>query len=147
MPSLRRECTVDYSPEQLFALAVGVEQYPEFIPHCIATRIRERGDHQLTVDNVFGNALGKIRFQTRARLEAPHRLTITGLDGPFVHFRIAWQFERLSGNGQTRLTFVMEHEFRNRLMNSLSAIMGEKMKDQTLDAFVERARSLYGGQP
>jgi len=144
MPSLRRECTVDYSPEQLFALAVDVERYPEFLPHCIAARIRERGTNQLTVDNVYGNALGRIRFRTRADLEAPYRLTITGLDGPFAHFRIAWQFERGADNGQTRLTFVMEHQFRNRLMKSLSAIMSEKMKNQTFDAFVDRARLLYG---
>ncbi|MBC8159306.1 MAG: type II toxin-antitoxin system RatA family toxin [Alphaproteobacteria bacterium] len=146
MPSLRRECSVDYSPEQLFALAVDVERYPEFLPFCLAARIRERGERQLTVDNVYGNALGKIRFQTRAELQAPHGLIITALDGPFAHFTVSWRFEPLAENGQTRLTFVMDHEFKNRVMKSLSAIMGEKMKNQTFEAFVKRARSLYGTQ-
>ena len=33
---------VPYSPDQMFALVADVERYPEFLPWCVATRIRSR---------------------------------------------------------------------------------------------------------
>ena len=42
MPSHAEKRYLDHSQRDLFALVADIESYPDFLPWCVAARIRER---------------------------------------------------------------------------------------------------------
>src|SRR3954447_19368631 len=44
MPTHAEKRFLPYSPDQLFELVASVDRYPEFLPWCIASRIRSRDE-------------------------------------------------------------------------------------------------------
>lgn len=97
--------TVDQSPDELFAVAADIEAYPEFIPGCVATRIRERKDNIWLVDNVFHWGPVPIRFRTRATLTAPHAIDIKSIDSVLIDLSLSWRFKKQATG--TEVTFEM----------------------------------------
>ena len=96
---------VNQSPDELFAVAANIEAYPEFIPGCVATRIRDRKDNIWLVDNVFRWGPVPIRFRTRATLDAPHAIDIKSIDSVLIDLSLSWRFKK-QGAG-TEVTFEM----------------------------------------
>ena len=97
--------TVDQSPEELFAVAADIEAYPEFIPGCVATRIRDRQDNIWLVDNVFRWGPVPMRFRTRATLRAPHAIDIRSIDSLLIDLSLSWRFKKQDSG--TEVTFEM----------------------------------------
>ena len=50
MPIHAERRVLPYRPEQLFALVADVARYPEFLPWCLAARVRSREDKRLVAD-------------------------------------------------------------------------------------------------
>ncbi|MBI3445071.1 MAG: type II toxin-antitoxin system RatA family toxin [Magnetospirillum sp.] len=132
-----------HDPEQMFALAVDIESYPRFIPWCQKARIRQRREHILDVDNVFGTGPLQARFQSTAELDPPHGLTITSADGPFRRFRLQWHFSPL-GEGGCRVEAEYEMVLRSPLMHSLASMTLPPMEHKVVHNFKERVRQVYG---
>lgn len=55
MPVVQQTRTVPFLPEQMFDLVVDVDQYPQFLPWCVASRIRERTEQHIIADLVIGS--------------------------------------------------------------------------------------------
>ena len=51
-----------YTPEQLYALVSDIEKYPEFLPWCIALRIRQRDAAQINADMIIGFKVFREKF-------------------------------------------------------------------------------------
>ena len=45
---------IPHRPEELYALVADVRRYPEFLPWCMAARIREESDAALAADLIIG---------------------------------------------------------------------------------------------
>lgn len=88
--ALRR--VVDLTPDELFSVAADIEAYPQFLPNCVATRIRRRQGHEWLVDNVFRWGPVPIRFRTRATLDAPHGIDIKSIDSLLIDLELKWRF-------------------------------------------------------
>ena len=62
--------TLPYSAEQMFALVVAVDQYSEFAPWCVASRINKReSDEIFYADLVVGYKMFRERFSSKVMLE------------------------------------------------------------------------------
>jgi len=96
---------VNLSPGELFAVAADIEAYPEFLPGCVATRIRERKGNVWLVDNVFRWGPLPIRFRTRATLDAPHAIDIKSIDSALIDLSLSWRFHQ--HKDATEVTFEM----------------------------------------
>ena len=44
MPTHAEKRVLPHTREQMFDLVIDIEKYPEFLPWCVATRIRQRDD-------------------------------------------------------------------------------------------------------
>src|SRR3546814_14628246 len=73
MPTHAERRFLPYTQEQLFALVAEVERYPEFLPWCIAARIRSRQDNVVVADLVIGFKMVRERFTSRVTLDPPQR--------------------------------------------------------------------------
>ena len=50
MKTVQKSVLIWYSPEEMFALVTGVEQYPEFLPWCDRARVLEHVEGGMTAE-------------------------------------------------------------------------------------------------
>ena len=83
MPTHAEKRVLPYTPEQMFDLVADVEKYPEFLPWCVATRIRERQGDILFADMVIGFKMFREKFTSRVTCRKPDRIDVAYFEGPF----------------------------------------------------------------
>ena len=131
-----------YSPQQLFDLVADVERYPDFLPWCVAARIRRREGNELFADLMIGFKMVREKFTSHVLLTPGRRIDVSYSEGPFKYLNNHWIFEP-SGNG-TDVDFYVDFEFRNKMLQTLiGALFGEAV-NMMVAAFEKRARQLYG---
>lgn len=132
----------------MFALVADVERYPEFLPWCVALRIadrREEGEIEfLTCDMVAAYKVFREKFRSRVRLDrAERQIDVEYVDGPFRSLKNDWAFRDLLHGGSV-VEFSIEFQFRSALLQATAQAVFEKAFLKMSEAFVERARSVYG---
>lgn len=146
MPTHAERRFLPYSPKQLYDLVADVERYPEFLPWCIAARIREQGGDRIVADLVIGFKMFRERFTSRVRLNPDAlRIDVAYTEGPFKYLTNHWVFEA-HPDGCT-IDFYVDFEFRSRLLQKVVAVLFEEAVRRMVGAFEARARDLYGPAP
>ena len=54
---------VPHSPRELYDLVADVRRYPEFLPWCMASRIRHQDEKELTADLIIGFQMFRERLR------------------------------------------------------------------------------------
>jgi coenzyme Q-binding protein COQ10 len=132
-----------YTATRLFDLVVDVERYPEFIPWMIATRVCRRTERNIWTDLTVGIGPLRKQFSTIATLDRPQKLSITSTDPTFVKFEQLWTFQALPTGG-TDVGYVVEFEFKSRLLQALMDATFSERAAAIVTAYVQRAGVLYG---
>ena len=146
MPVHREQKILPYTPEQMFALVANVERYPEFLPWCLACRVRTRETpNAFIADLQVGFKMVREKFTSRVVLDPPKAITVTYLDGPFQHLSNEWTFTAAPGG--TAVDFFLTFEFRSRLLQALIGALFEEAVRRMVGAFEARAAKLYGPAP
>jgi coenzyme Q-binding protein COQ10 len=126
-----------------------VTRYPEFVPWITSMRTwnaRGAGGGVETLDAEAGVGFSflKERFSTRVRRDAPERqIDVSLLAGPFKRLANRWRFED-AGEGQTRVEFDIDFQFKSRLLEALLAANFAHAVERLMDCFEDRAKALYG---
>ncbi len=143
MPTHSEKRVLPYSPAQLYQLVAEVERYPEFLPWCIAARIRERSPALLVADLVIGFKMVRERFTSRVTLDPENlKIDVAYCDGPFKYLTNNWCF--LPHETGCEIDFHVDFAFRSRLLQTImEAVFTEAVK-RMVGAFETRARALYG---
>ena len=63
MPTHAEERHSPFTPDQLFDLVADIERYPEFLPWCVAARVRRRDGNTVWADLVIGFRMFRERFE------------------------------------------------------------------------------------
>jgi len=143
MPTHAEQRLLPFTPEQLFALVADIERYPEFLPWCLAARIRERRPDLVVADLKIGFKMFRERFTSRVALDPPQRIDVSYANGPFRHLNNHWRFSPAAGG--CHIDFFVDFEFRSRLMQRvIEMLFGEAVR-RMVAAFEKRAGDLYGG--
>lgn len=132
----------------MFALVADVERYPEFLPWCVALRIVDRrcdGEGELlTCDMVVAYKVFREKFRSLVRLDrAMGRVHVDYVNGPFRSLKNDWAFRDLASGGSV-VDFSIEFEFRSFVLQATAQAVFEKAFLKMSEAFIERARSVYG---
>lgn len=147
MPTHAEKRRLPHSPEQMFDLVSDVEKYPEFLPWCVATRIRAREESEsgdtVTADMVIGYKMFRERFTSKVVLDRPGMLIdVAYSEGPFRYLNNHWLF--LEDGDGTIVDFYVDFEFRSKLLQKLiGAVFNEAVKIM-VHAFEKRALKIYG---
>jgi coenzyme Q-binding protein COQ10 len=131
-----------YTPEQMYALVADIERYPEFLPWCVAARIRESRADFVSADLVIGFKMFRERFTSNVKLDPPGRIDVTYAEGPFRYLNNHWSFERSPGG--CRIDFFVDFEFKSRLLQKMIEVLFGEAVRRMVTAFEGRARQLYG---
>lgn len=142
MPSHAETKLLPYTPEQMFNLVADVGRYPEFLPWCIASRVRERTEDLLVADLVIGFKMVREKFTSRVTLARPSAVDVAYVEGPLKHLENAWRFEP-EGTG-CRITFSVDFEFRSKMLQGLIGGLFHHAYMRMVGAFETRAHAIYG---
>ena len=152
MPSFRNERRVRHRPEQMFDLVADIESYPQFVPLCTATRVRNRrpdahGRETLLSEMSVGYKVIRETFTTRVVLDKPRlRILVEYIDGPFRHLENVWTFREEGDPNRSIVTFFIDYEFRSRALGALMGSMFDAAFRKFSQAFEERANKIYSGK-
>ena len=148
MPTHAEKRVIPHSPEQMFELVLDIEKYPEFLPWCVATRVRERAGGKIVADMAIGYKVFRERFTTEVEWRRPDRIDVRYFEGPFKYLNNHWTFEPVSGeggDGQCLIDFYVDFEFRSRLFQSAIGAVFNEAVQRMISSFEKRANQLYGG--
>ena len=141
MPTHAEKRFLPHTPEQLFDLVADIESYPEFLPWCTASRIREREGDTLRADLVIGFKVFRERFTSTVALDRPERIDVRYDNGPFRYLNNHWVF--IPAEGGCVIDFYVDFEFRSRLLQSLIGAVFNEAVRRMVTAFETRAGVLY----
>jgi ribosome-associated toxin RatA of RatAB toxin-antitoxin module len=144
MKEVKRSALVPYTPEQMFALVEDIERYPQFLPWVSAAKLLERGPSHVVGRLEMHRAGMREIITTRNVLTAHREITLALVSGPFKTLDGRWTFEPIGADRGTRVSLSIRFEFANPMLNLLLSRTFEKSCNEMVDAFVARARAVYG---
>lgn len=145
MPTHAERRILPHSPTQLFDLVADVERYPEFLPWCLASRIRQRSGTMIVADLVIGYKMIRERFTSRVTLSYPDRIDVAYVDGPMRNLNNHWIF--LPHPDGCEIDFFVDFEFRSKVLQTVIGALFNEAFRRMVAAFETRAAQLYGVRP
>ena len=131
----------------MFNLVAGIEKYPEFLPWCIACRIRERDGDVIWGDLIAGFKVFRESFTSKVTLDAPDLIHVEYINGPFRYLNNHWKFIPHNGGKGTVIDFYIDFEFRSKLLQTAAGAVFNEAVKRMVHAFEERAHDIYGDDP
>ena len=144
MPIHAEKKKLPYSRQQLFDLVVDVERYPEFLPWCLAARLRKREQNVFWADLVVGFKMIKERFTSHVSFSSPERVDVFYTEGPFKHMKTHWVFIEDDDASGTWIDFYVDFEFKSPLLEKAMGFLFREAVSKMVAAFERRADALYG---
>jgi len=143
MHLVQRSALVNYSAQQMFDLVNDIEAYPQYMDGCVGARVLQRGDGWLEARLDLGKGGLSQSFITRNRLEPPHQMTLSLVDGPFSRLEGSWTFTPLDEKS-CKVNLRLEFDMKSRLLGLAAGKLFESVASKQVDALCARARVIYG---
>ncbi|MGL4490074.1 MAG: type II toxin-antitoxin system RatA family toxin [Rhizobiaceae bacterium] len=148
MPKFDTTRLVRHSPDNMFALVMDVEKYPEFLPLCeglvVKSRKEREGKTLLIAAMTVGYKAIRETFTSQVLADPAGRvIDVQYLDGPFKYLHNKWTFSP-AGNGGCEVAFNIDYEFKSRMLGMLMGSMFDIAFRRFSQAFEERADLVYG---
>lgn len=142
MPTHAERQIVPHTPEQLFDLVADVGKYPQFLPWCVAARVRRRTETELLADLTIGFGPFRETFTSRVTLDRPRRVVVKYENGPFRYLNNQWDFAPHPGG--TEVSFFVDFEFRSKILQAAIGVVFNEAVRRMVNAFRKRAHDVYG---
>lgn len=133
---------IHHTPEQLFDLVADVRRYPEFLPWCLAARIKERSQTKLVADLIIGFQMFKEQFTSHVSMDRDNLIIeVEYAEGPFKYLKNRWKF--IDHPDGCVIDFYVDFEFRSRLLQTVIESLFTEAVKRMVRAFEARADQLY----
>jgi ribosome-associated toxin RatA of RatAB toxin-antitoxin module len=151
--AVHKSVLIWYSPQQMFDLVSDVPRYPQFLPWCDAAQIIEKHADGQTAEIGLNFKGLRQKFSTRntyVRHDSgamEDRLSL--VQGPFSRLEGQWLYTPVgattAGAAQAcKVELFLSYSFGNAAMAALVGPVFDKIASSLVDAFVQRAESVYG---
>lgn len=141
MPTHQETRFLPQSPEQLYELVSDVEDYPNFLPWCIALRVKSRDETEIRADMIVGFKMLREKFTSKVTLTPKTRIDVEYLDGPFRYLQNRWLF--VAKDGGCEIDFFIDFEFRSRLLRKVMEPLFHEAVRRMVRAFEKRAAQRF----
>ena len=142
MPTHAETKIVPHSPEQLFDLVADVGKYPQFLPWCVAAKVRTRTATEQVADLTIGFGPFRESFTSRVIMERPTLIKVRYENGPFRYLNNQWKFQ--ADPRGCKVDFFVDFEFRSRLLQAAIGVVFNEAVRRMVNAFLKRAHEVYG---
>ena len=143
MTHIQRSAIVPYTAEQMYALVVDVERYPEFLPWCSGAAVLERDAAGVKASLSLSRGPAHGSFTTRNEFTPSEQVAMHLVDGPFESLEGLGRFQRI-GDAGCRVSLDVRFRMKHALAALLLGRAFEKSCDQLVDSFCRRAAQVYG---
>ena len=127
----------------MYELVNNINDYPQFLNWCEGASILNQSDDQITASVQINKGGLKQNFSTLNTLKPFRLIEMQLLEGPFEHFLGEWRFEPL-GDNATKVFLILQFKFKSKLLDITLSPIFTKIANSHLDAFVDRAKKIYG---
>ena len=141
MRRIARSAIVECSPRQVYDLVEDIESYPQFLPWCVATQVRERTPGRTVATIAVGTPVPQA-FTTENTNAPGESIDMRLVEGPFRQFEAHWKFAPL-GTAGTRIVFAIAYEFADPIAAMALEPLFQHIAGTMVDAFTRRAERLY----
>lgn len=140
---IQKSEVLPYTPAQVYSLVADVARYSEFLPWCKGSWVTKEDDGKVIAELTVGYGPVQASFTTRNRYQPGKEIRMALVEGPFRRLQGAWHFRSERGE-KTRITLDLRFQFADHGLGKLFDSAFKTAMERILDAFMERARSLYG---
>jgi ribosome-associated toxin RatA of RatAB toxin-antitoxin module len=144
MKTVKKSVLIWYSPAEMYRLVVDVARYPEFLPWCDQGRVVEHEENGMLAE--IGIAFSGIKqtFSTRNKHIPDQQVIINLVSGPFSNLEGEWNFLPLGSEPRAcKVELTLTYGFDTTLGKLISPVF-DKIASSMVDAFVKRAKQVYG---
>lgn len=138
MTSIQRHALVRHSARRMFDLVNDVAAYPARFPWCESSQVLEVSDTHMLARLDLRLAGLRTSFTTRNALEAPTRIDLQLVEGPFRKLAGAWHFHSLAEDA-CKVSLAMDFEVAGKVLGSALAIGFQGVADRMVDDFCREA--------
>lgn len=140
---IKRSIQSPYTQEQLFKLVTDISEYPRFLPYCQGAIVLGRQGNRVKGTLHIGYKGLSYPFATQNLETPPSHIRMQLLSGPLQKLEGDWVFDSLpTGGCQVRLQ--VELLLKPAVLGILFKSKIDEITDLMVDAFVKRAKDLYG---
>jgi ribosome-associated toxin RatA of RatAB toxin-antitoxin module len=148
MKHVNKSVLLWYSPQEMYSLVTGIEDYPRFLPWCDRAEIVERHDDGVTARIGLHYAGVRHAFTTRNEHVPGARVIVKLVDGPFSLLDGTWAFVPLGGAGSTaqgcKVEFDLRYAFASKALETVLSPVFDRVANTFVESFVARAGTVYG---
>jgi len=145
MKTVHKSVLIWYSPAEMYRLVIDVDAYPQFLPWCDQARVVVNEPDGMVAEIGIAFAGLHRSFSTRNQHVPDRQVTIRLIQGPFSRLEGQWNFLPV-GNGQQRackVELTLAYSFDSVLAKLIGPVF-DKIANSMVDAFIKRARQVYG---
>ena len=146
MPQASVKRLIQIEKKNLIDLVLDIDEYPNFIPYCINSKVYERNvkgeDIYIIADLTIGKGIFKDTYKSDVRFNKKEdTIYVTNIDGPLKYLENRWYFNQ-KGN-MTEVSFDVDFELKNKFLNILMTKSFTYGLNKIADAFQKRAEELF----
>ena len=127
----------------MFDLVNNINDYSQFLNWCDSSSILNESGNQITASVQINKNGFKQKFTTINTLTPYKSIEMILLDGPFDELSGEWRFESL-GDSAAKVYLDLEFNFKSIIADMTISPLFKSIANSQLDAFVERAKHIYG---
>jgi ribosome-associated toxin RatA of RatAB toxin-antitoxin module len=137
-----------YSPQEMYDLVTGIEQYPAFLPWCDRAEVLERHDTGMTARLGLHYMGVRHAFTTRNEHVGSQSVVVRLVDGPFSLLDGTWLFHPLGRPGSEaeacKIEFDLRYAFASPALEAVVSPVFDRVANTFVDCFVKRAEQVHG---
>ena len=144
MKTVKKSVLIWYSPAEMYRLVIDVDAYPQFLPWCDQARVVSLEENGMLAE--IGIAFGGIHqsFTTQNTHVTDQQVVIHLVNGPFSRLEGEWNFILLGAEQRAcKVELTLTYGFDNALGRLISPVF-DKIAGSMVDAFIKRAKQVYG---
>ena len=144
MAKVQRSLIVPYTDHEMYVLAGDVDRYEEFLPWCSASRILESEENTIVAQVDISYKGWTTSFATRNHMDLDSKIRMTLDEGAaFESLEGLWYFKSLDALA-SEVRLEVDFSLSGPLGNKILGPIFSRICTELIDAFVERAKVLYG---
>ena len=146
MPSSSIKKQISCSKKNLINMVLDIENYPEFVPWCLGSKVYEKKDKGDTVEIIADLTIGKSFFRETYKSfviynKSTDTIYVTNMEGPLKHLENKWFFKDLGNSSEVE--FQIDFELKNKILNLLMNKSFDLGLIKIADAFQKSADELF----
>jgi len=127
-------------------MVLDIENYPEFVPWCLGSKVYEKKDKGDTVEIIADLTIGKSFFRETYKSfviynKSTDTIHVTNMEGPLKHLENKWFFKDVGNSSEVE--FQIDFELKNKILNLLMNKSFDLGLIKIAEAFQKRANDLF----